>query len=386
MRAVTAQTLDPDPVAAAAELAEAVRAGGIGNPLVAMLFVSPDLRREVLVAELTRLWPELPVVGCSSDGTSSDQRGYFGASAVLAAFAAPDACVRVGVCHDISRDPYQSVERGWNELQHAPSPDPACALLFADPFAICGDLVLDAFYDATGLECPVFGGLAAGGRGLGIPFVVYRGKVLRDAAVFAVVEGVTQASAIDSGWRSFSDTAVVTRSTGRHVFLIGDEPALQWYERYSPTNGVVRHPVAIRSVPTGTGASLGLRAPLAARPDRSIVFTGAAPEGAIVSLATARRNDVQQAAESAAQAARRAYSDSTGPELALFFSCSARAHLLGTRAVSELDVMEAECGCGTPVAGAYLRGEFAVPAYTLGTRSQFHNEAIVPVLLGEASA
>ncbi|WP_329608436.1 FIST C-terminal domain-containing protein [Nostoc sp. CMAA1605] len=68
------------------------------------------------------------------------------------------------------------------------------------------------------------------------------------------------------------------------------------------------------------------------------------------------------------------------PTIALFFSCTGRMHVLGTRAKEEYKILQPEMPAGVISGGFYTYGEIA-PLRPDGD-TQFHNETFVTLLLG----
>lgn len=390
MKANIAHSLDPDGTAAGQDLVTEIKANGLVEPALALLWVSGDLDASPIVDVVNATWPNLPLIGCSSDGEASGRGRCCSASSVLIVIHDTNATIRTGVCRHLSTGVDAAVERGVAEAGEQGELHGDMALLFSDALTVSGDQVVESIQRHIGgsPRVPIYGGLAADCWNFARTAQFYNGEVLQDAAVFAVLEGVDVSSGIDSGWTALTDAAEVTRSEGNRVFTINNMPALSWYKQYFPAVGTMlgQHPLLIRTdVSTDQSRDGMLRAPLTWDAEEEwITFAGDVPQGSRVSLTTVRRDDMGSAVRNAAGQTQRSFPSSHDPGLVLFFSCAARSHLLGTRTYWEVDIVNETFAHRVPVAGAYLFGEFA-PLPNQGGQSWLHNETIVPLCIGDRS-
>jgi serine phosphatase RsbU (regulator of sigma subunit) len=90
--------------------------------------------------------------------------------------------------------------------------------------------------------------------------------------------------------------------------------------------------------------------------------------------------------EGARVAAEQALGHLSGrPDAVLFFSCSARKHVLGSRTNREINAAQAVFGANVPMAGFYAYGEIA-NCGTTDPKCRFHNETATFLALREPSA
>lgn len=113
----------------------------------------------------------------------------------------------------------------------------------------------------------------------------------------------------------------------------------------------------------------------------SISFFGEFTEGDKVQITVADRNEILSGTRTSIQLAKERFPEGVKPEAAMFFSCSARKLLLGTRTSEEYDIIKEELGEDIPVFGFYGYGEIG-PSFTAEQHCEFHNETFITVLIG----
>lgn len=387
MRSAVLHTPDPDTREAGRELIHQARAAGVESPVLGILFISRELKPEPIVAAINEEWPGIQLIGCSTDGESSRTIGAYADSSLLTLFWDTNAMVRTGVCRDLSSD----IEQASATLKQVIGDDDPCpefGIVLPDGLAVSGDAVLEHFAHAVGDEFPWFGGLAADAWQFVSTRQIYGTEVLRDSAPFAVFCGVKIGYGIDSGWQPMTGEVHVTKSHQNTVYEIDGERAIDWYRCYTDphSESLGQHPLQVRPPGSNDIEDRVLRAPLLICEETgSITFAGDVPQGTIARLTSVRRDDVRSAVSAAVGRAVQSYGPDC-PQAVLYFSCAARAHLLGTRTTWEIETISANLPEGVPVAGGYVYGEIAPPLNTKTRRNRLHNETIVIILLGEADS
>lgn len=386
MQSRTAHSLDPDASAAADDLIAGITRDGPIQPALALLFVSGKLEHRPFCHAITRQWPDVALIGCSTDGEASLEQGGRHASSLLIVLHDTTATIRTGICRGLSHGVETAVARGWAEAGGPQLCAGDLGLVFADSLHISGDAVVASLQRQAGEAFPFYGGLAADCWKFSATCQFYNGEIVSDAAVFAVLEGVAVGAGVDSGWTALTQPATITRSRANQVLTIDGTPALSWYQQYLPVVGPMlhQHPLLLQNSGNGRPSEGAmLRAPITWDAESgSITFAGDVPEGARVALTTVRRDHMRAAAQNAIAQSQSYFPADQAAEVALFFSCAARAHLLGTRTDWEVKIVSEAFEHRLPIAGAYLYGEFA-PAGAGERRSCLHNESIVPLTLGD---
>jgi len=175
----------------------------------------------------------------------------------------------------------------------------------------------------------------------------------------------------------------VTRSEANVVFEVDGEPALEFYRDYlgdlaAPSNDFL---LAIFDAEHENSAA-AIRAPLFADEAKgTITFAGDVPIGSLLRFAESGGRDrvVAAVTDSLDEALSRAKRET---EAVLFFSCSGRKELLGTRVVEECDLLKARLP-DVPFVGLYGYGELGPVGSSRA--SSLHNHTFICLLLSEPS-
>ncbi len=125
------------------------------KPSAALLFSTTGRNHAGLLQRLTRLLPDCPIVGGSSNGEVSREQGYRVGSSVLIVFASDTVTIRAGVLRDLSFD-NQTLNQQAAAQQFAASgligsvavakfAPPVLGLLFPDGIGLDGESVVKLF-------------------------------------------------------------------------------------------------------------------------------------------------------------------------------------------------------------------------------------------------
>jgi small ligand-binding sensory domain FIST len=229
MRFASATSTDPDPEAAARELAAAIvrELEGV-EPDLALVFYSAQLMRTA--ADLARrlfrrLEPSLQV-GVMGEGVIGSEHELESEPAVtVVAAKLPGVALRA-----VS---FETTE--WARLlgdlgefrEHLDVEDPTLFILLADPFTTPVDPLLAAFNDAYP-RVPVVGGMASGSELPGNPCLVLQEDVLRGGAVAVALTGSLEVDVIVSqGCRPVGRPYRVTEAHENVIESLEGAPPLQ---------------------------------------------------------------------------------------------------------------------------------------------------------------
>ena len=375
-RAIIGHSSDPDSAAAAAELVAHARRELAGEPPRAgLLFAGIDHDHAALLAAILDAFPDLPLIGCSTDGELSSQTSFSEGAIVLALFTGVHAAVGLG--RDLNQDPGGATTRAIAEASAALGVPPALCCTTPAGLTIPANPLLMALRAALPPGVPIVGGTAADEWRFTRTFQFCGREVLHDAVPVLLLGGPLQVThAFASGWHPLGAIEPVTASRGYSVQRIGERTALDFYRHYLGDHIVPsgEHPLAVHDPDGG----MYLRAPQAYDlKTGSIRFAAEIPVGNRVQLSSTTRSDILAATRAAVIAVRGEHRGTPGA--ALVFSCAARKQQLGTRTGEECASVREVLG-DIPVAGFYGYGEL-VPLGP-GRTCTYHNETCVIVLLG----
>lgn len=277
----------PDP-------AEALRAGlGAGPFSLIIVFVSPQADLPALAQALARCFGETPVIGCTTAGEIT-AAGYDEGMIVAAALPACHFAATAYLIEDLARFDPQAVigdlirARG-SMARVRPQWEHEFAFLMVDGLSTKEDALAAALASGLG-AMPLFGGSAADGTRFLETFVLHGGRLLRNAAVLAVVRTQCPVRVFKFDHFRPTDTRMVVTSAEpakRIVHRINAEPAAQEYARLLGKDPAqlnpftfAAHPVVVR-----IGGRHHVRSIRQVEDNGDLVFYSAIDEGLVLTLA-----------------------------------------------------------------------------------------------------
>jgi len=281
--------------AAAADVARQLPATGLAMVLV---FVSPCHDPHQFIREISALWPDTPVYGCTTAGELGPH-GWDENSVVCLGFNAEDFCVAARLIPDLASF---SIDEGRRlgvdlrqELLHQ-APDSvdqsAFGLLLIDGMCKREDSVMSAIYASLD-DIPVVGGSAGDGMRFGTTWVFADGKAHTDAAVLILVRTALPFRLFKCDNFEPTQTKMVVTEADVDLRVVKELNAEPAAEEYSRAVGIVNgeldmfsfatHPVLVR-----VGGAYYARSIQRTNPDGSLTFFCAIDEGMVLTAARAR--------------------------------------------------------------------------------------------------
>jgi len=374
---------EADADAAVEEILEQCRAGLDGAvPRAGLLFAAIDFDHQALLCEITRAFPEMALIGCTTDGEISSELGFREDSATLILFVSDTIDITSGVGRGVSTDAAQAC-RSAVEAAQAKTDKPA-RLCLATPegLTIDGHLVTATLQHAVGPDIPMFGALAGDQWRLKGTKQFYGTEVLTDAIPVLLLSGDFHFSyGVATGWHQVGEVGRVTKAAGSVVHEIDGKPAIDFYRQYlgPGTKPTAEVPLAVLSTQDD---SQYLRASWGVVDETTgaVTFLATVPEGSRVRLTLATRDEILTGCGESLAIAKANLPSEVRLGAALFFSCAARKVLLGTRTQEEIRLIRDTLGDGVPACGFYGYGEIS-PNMGDPTGTKYHNESFVTLLI-----
>ena len=351
-------------------------------PQAGIVFAAIDVEHEALLAGLAARWPGLELIGCTTDGELSSERGFCEDSVSLILFGSDAAKITAGLGRQVSADiPTASAAALDQALGKTELPARFC-IAVPESLTTSGQQIVAALQGRLGPDVPLFGGGAADQWRMKGTRQFFGTEVVSDAIPVLVFSGALLSShAVASGWRPLGEPGLVTRASGPFLFEIDGRPPLEFYRRRLGQDAAIspEFPLAVLDQ---TGQMQYLRAGWGAPGPEpgSVMYTGDVPQGVQVQIAIANRDAILEGCRQAVDSAFNAYPRGKTPEAALVFSCAARKLLLGTRTSDEADIVRQTLGAKVPVCGFYGYGEIGPPSDA--SAAEYHNETFVFLLMG----
>jgi hypothetical protein len=385
LKVVVGHSEDPDSQGAIEEVLEQCMSALAGTvPQAGLLFAAIDFEHALILQGINRVFPELELIGCTTDGEMSSILGFQQDSVTLMLFCSDTVEIHAGVGHNTTENAiaaaHQAVQEATNQSTTAAK---LCIALPAsyttNNSTTSGEFILSGLQLALGSQVPIIGGTAGDQFRFKTTYQFFRSQVLTDALPVLIFSGDIKFShGIGCGWQPIGHKSIVTKAKGTVLYEVDGVPAVEFYQRYlgdrPPT---AENPLAVYE---GDSDRFYIRIPnICDLETGSINFLGNVPEQAVIRVTESSRNEVIAAAETSFKKALESY-PGTEPEAVLLFSCCCRRWLLGTKAKEEYHLVKNALAQTIPICGFYTYGEFA-PLEPQGS-NYYHQETFVTLLLG----
>lgn len=330
--------------------------------------------------DLRAAWPDAPMVGCS---TAGEIRGSHVTNGSLVATAVRFREARVETALvDLEDDAYSTGRRLGAALPHDGLRH---ALVLADGLAVDGTELAHGVREVLPPGVAVTGGLAGDALRFRRTLLVWEGRAFGGSALIVGFygESLDVGWGCEGGWGAFGPERLITRSRGRVLYEVDNQPILTLYKRYLgehasglPTTGLM-FPLLLRTPDGAQG--VGRSVLDIDEAEQSVTFAGGMPQGAYARMMMASHERLVEGAGESACAAREALGRE--PELAIVISCAGRKQVLGDRVDEEMEDVRHALGPSAALAGFYSYGEIAPLASGCGLEMQ--NQTMVVTTFAE---
>jgi len=387
LHVVVGHSNDPDSVAAIAEILEQCHSQLNGHtPQAGILLAAVDFEYDCLLTTIYNQFPNLELIGGTTDGEISSRLGFEQDSISLMLLCSDTITIKAGIGHHVSQDAMAAAETAIQmALGDRPITEITFAITLPESLTTSAVVIVNALSQALQQSVPVFGGLTADQWQFKQTYQFYKTEVCSDALPVLLFSGNVDFSfGVASGWQPIGKQGKVTKVDKNIIYEIDHQPAIEFYRNYlgnlSPS---LEYPLAVYE---GEDQPFYLRATSGAdhTDDGSITFFGDIPAGAIIQLTEANRNDILSASEQSMKLAIERFPKTSKPGGAFYFSCCARRQILGSRTREEYEVAQACQDEIIPGLGFYTNGEIS-PFFGTQKRACFHNETFITLLFGESS-
>jgi hypothetical protein len=341
------------------------------------------LKKQGLLDEIKKAYPQAHVFGCSTAGEICDTQVSDDSLVVTAASfehtrleGVQIKVTEVGGSFQAGERLAQSLDK--NRLAHV--------LVLSDGLKINGSDLVKGLTKHLPEKTTITGGLSGDGGRFEDTLVLLDGPPKRDTIAVLGLYGDRLRVGYGSfgGWDAFGPDRLITRSEGNVLYELEGGSALELYKKYLgehaqglPATGLL-FPLSLR---TKEGESGVVRTILSvSEEEQSMTFAGDVPEGAYVHLMKANFDRLIDGAVEAAKTSRSAIGSSS-PDLAILISCVGRKMVLKQRIEEEVEGVRDALGDGTVLTGFYSYGEIS-PTMP-GRPCKLHNQTMTVTTLSE---
>ncbi len=330
-------------------------------------------------------WPDMQIVGCTTDGEISDCLPCTVDSLGLMVVYSERLRFSIGMGEGLSREPERAVRQALAEAAQGANGQPQLGIAFCDALETTGVDFQDLLNTVIGLDFPLFGGKAGDNYRLVKTFQFCGRRVASDAFVVALVSGpVSFTSGFGTGHTMLGRPFSVTGSKGNVLYEVEGMPALDFFEKYlgRNTKEYQQFPLAVLLGDSDTDDFILRDLMYVNHDEKSLLFCNTFPRNPRIRLTQFTNSGLIAAAAHTTSEALSRY-EGNCPDLALLCPCTSRRHILGNQAREEHDKL-LEFRAENPemrIFGMYAYGEIG-PLRT-GREILFHDATYALLLLGE---
>jgi len=351
-----------------------------GRPVLTFLFTTAGYSQEEILETVTAETGTAKLAGAAGGGIITAE-GVKRRGVEVITLAGESLRAHTALVSISSRRPDETGRRLAELLLNEGCDAPGTVFLFPDGLAGNTARILRGVYDILG---PRFN-YAGGGTGDGLHAAANRqiteAGVTGGAVAAALLTGCSFATGLEHGYEPFGPPLLLTKTNGKMVFEIDEQPAFQVYSRL--LGGIAdrefytyaaRHPLGILD---STGNAV-IRDPFRLGADGSMEFVSEVPSHAVAHLMRCTTRDGFTRA--ARRALARAEKSLPSPRCALIFNCLSRFTTMKQQIDRELKTIRGLLG-EVPLAGFLSLGEVGNYA---GGPPLWHNKTFLIALGGVA--
>jgi hypothetical protein len=373
---------DPDSEVAVLEVLEQCLAQcQPDHPVIAgLLLAAIDFDHQLILDRICDQFPNIALIGGTTDGEISSQLQFHQDSLVLTLFCSNDIQIQAGVGRHLSQDTLAGALQAITEAKGQNPQSPKLCLTIAEGMGYDTNAVVEGFHQVLGETFPIFGGATADQQRFEKSYQFFGREVLTDAVtVFLMYGDVKFSCGVAHGWQPIGKRAQLTQVGPNTVIEIDGKRALDLYDYY--LQGLQPSPEYPLAIFEEDGEQFYLRSPIGCDPGTgTISFLTNLPINSKVQVASASRDDVLIATQASFKTALDRYPGPQDPEFALILSCCTRRQILGTRTEEECQWINQLAPSNLSFMGFYTYGEIG-PSETHGP-VRLHHETFITLLLG----
>lgn len=366
LRAITVSIVSDNANAAGRECATELLEQLNGEPDLILLFTAANYDHTEVLAGIYSVLPRVQLSGCSSYAEINSEEGLtHSVTAMGIKFEKIE--FKIFQIDDVAGDSHGAGRAFGADVKAF---DPTMLIVFPDGLRCNGTQFLLGLQEMLGKTFPIVGGIAADLGEFERTYQFANQRVLSGGVSGVALKGsIEVVTAAKSGWHPVGGTRVCTKvEDGNTLLEIDGKPALDLYKEYLQHRASemplvsAEYPVGVVGGVTGTqrlpdDPILLIRAIKGVDEARkAIIFGGDVPEGAVIRMTRATKDDV---IKGAVEAGNHVLDAMKKPCLALVFDCMARKVVLGARYKDELKAIFAKLGDDLPKVGFYTYGELS---------------------------
>lgn len=377
---------DLDPIAGVRSVVADCRDQLGGRGAAAGLFFTSCLEADYgqMLAVIAEAFPDIELIGCTTDGEITPQRGFTEDSSALLLLISDQISFAAAVAENISDSAEYSISEAYRQAKANLGLEPTMALVLPDGISTMNVPIDACLRSGMSESLPIFGGSAGDGFRIIKTYQFVGKELFSDAMPILLMSGdLEMGISIATGPVPYGNYYPVDKVNGNVIHSIDGVTALEFYERffgkYIEDRELSFFPLAVY---TADSEDFVLRDPVEVnRNNGSISFVGRLEEPCKVRITQVTREDTLNSGHRGSAQVLSVFEEAK-PDIVLMFSCTSRRHVLGSRTDEEFEVLKKD-GLQVPFFGFYCYGE--IGPFVNGQPVHFHSDTCVLVALRSTS-
>jgi hypothetical protein len=353
-------------------------------PQAGILFCTLDCDHIRIISMIRSAFPDIELIGCTTDGEISSIHGFTEDSITLMVFASDNVEIRAGVGKgaslrgkDVGIDAALTARTALNSCRD----EERFAIMLTDPLNAGVSDIDKGIEEILGENFPLIGAATAAHSKQRTTYQFCNDEVVTDGVVLLLFAGpVVFSCGIKGGHAPMGGKEPVTSVNKNVLYRIGDRSALEYFQFYIGNQHSLFMNYCLAVFEKDREGFYVRSAPFCDLEKGSVTLNGIVPEGSYVQIGTA---DKSTCIESCTQSVLTAIENFPGkkPSAAILFSCAGRKIMMGTQVIKEYQTVKEYLG-DIPFCGFYSYGE--IGPLSKGSKSLFHGTTFITLLIGSA--
>ena len=154
------------------------------KPSAGLLFTGIDHDFELILNKINEIYPDIELIGCTSDSELSSVHGYADDSITLMLLCSDELYLKAGVADGISEETAVIMKNAADSIKLKLNQDPKLCITTPSSLTASGDNIIEGLQLSLGENFPIFGGTAGEHLRFEHTYQFYKNKVYTDAILF----------------------------------------------------------------------------------------------------------------------------------------------------------------------------------------------------------
>lgn len=231
LKVAIGHSIDPDSDSAVQEvLSQCLETLNGDMPQAGILFAAIDFEHRSILEQIRAAFPDIDLIGCTTDGELSSVYEFQQDSLVLILFSSDCVTIRAGLGLSISEDSLTAAQQAVQTAMADQEMAPCLCIALPESLTVSAPLVVESLQQVLGANFPIYGGFAGDRTQFQKTYQFFGTEVLTDALPILLFYGNLHFShGLAHGWTPLGKRGQLTKVVGNRIYEIDHQPALDFY-------------------------------------------------------------------------------------------------------------------------------------------------------------